>query len=74
MMTELHRVIARRVMDNVARIRKERDLSQYAFADMAGISRPYLTQLEAGLRDPSLEMVCKFAVALKVDLSVLLQK
>lgn len=74
MPTELHRVIARRVMDNVARIRKEKDLSQHQFADIAGITSQYMSQLESGIRDPSLEMVCRFAEVLKMPLEQLIKK
>ena len=37
-------------------IRRQRELSEVSmrqFADMAGISNPYLSQIERGLRDPS---------------------
>ena len=37
-------------------IRRQRELSELSmrqFADIAGISNPYLSQIERGLRDPS---------------------
>ncbi|GGL03185.1 hypothetical protein Sme01_19050 [Sphaerisporangium melleum] len=41
-------------------------------AEDAGISNPYLSQIERGLRDPSAEVVDKIAKALSVNVRVLL--
>jgi transcriptional regulator with XRE-family HTH domain len=51
-------------------IRRQRELSELSmrqFADMVGISNPYLSQIERGLRDPS-EKVLE-AIARRLDLS-----
>lgn len=40
-------------------LRAERGLSQAAIADSAGISRPYLSQIEAGLRLPSAAVLAR---------------
>ncbi|GIM46996.1 putative HTH-type transcriptional regulator YqaF [Collibacillus ludicampi] len=41
--------------------RTERNLTHQELADMAGISRSYYTQIESGLRNPSVEVAKKIA-------------
>jgi len=53
--------------DRVRYYRNEMGLSQEAFAWKAGINRTYIASLEAGQRNPSLELVCRLAKALRVD-------
>jgi transcriptional regulator with XRE-family HTH domain len=51
-------------------IRRQRELQQLSmrqFADMAGISNPYLSQIERGLRAPSERVVD--AIARSLDMS-----
>jgi transcriptional regulator with XRE-family HTH domain len=51
-------------------IRRNRELSEYSmrqFADLVGISNPYLSQIERGLRAPSEQVVQSIAEALKVS-------
>jgi transcriptional regulator with XRE-family HTH domain len=51
-------------------IRRNRELSQYSmrqFAELAGISNPYLSQIERGLRAPSEQVVQSIADVLKVS-------
>ena len=50
------------------RLRTAKQLSRYALAQQAGISRVYLAKLEAGLSDPTLGMLQRLAKALKVTL------
>lgn len=57
---------------NVRRLRQERGLSQEAFADEVGLAVTYVGQIERGLRNPTLDVVERFAVALGVDPLVLL--
>lgn len=52
---------------NVRQLRKERGLSQEAFADEAGIAVTYVGQIERGLRNPTLDVVERFAKVLGVD-------
>lgn len=52
---------------NVRRLRKERGLSQEALADEVGLAPTYVGQLERGLRNPTLEVVERFAHALGAD-------
>jgi len=51
---------------NVARLRKEAGLSQEAFADHAGLARSYVSDIERGARNPTIEIVGRLAKALKV--------
>ena len=51
-------------------IRRQRELnalSMRRFADMVGISNPYMSQIERGLRDPSEKVLA--AIARNLDLS-----
>ena len=54
------------------RIRRERELSQYALAKAAGVSREYIRKLEAGKSDPTVGMLQKLADVLEVSLTKLL--
>jgi len=53
--------------DRVRAYRNELGLSQEAFAWKAGINRTYIASLEAGQRNPSLDLVCRIAKALGVN-------
>ncbi len=70
----MHDKMVKRVLRNVIKMRKERNLSQEQMAALAGISGPYQNQLENGVRSPSMETVARWADALKVDPSRLLQE
>lgn len=52
--------------------RRARKLNQEQFAAEAGISKAYLSQIEAGKRLPSLAMLIDIAEALDVELRELL--
>lgn len=47
--------------------RKEAALSLRQLADLAGVSNPYLSQIERGLRKPSAEVLQQLAKALQVS-------
>ena len=65
---------ARRIFGrNVARLRADQGLSQVKFAFLLdpegrGVSQSYVSQLEAGKRDPKLSMLVAIAQALHVPL------
>ncbi len=58
-------------------IRQQRELAELSmrqFADMAGISNPYLSQIERGLRAPSEQVLDAIAKTLKVSADVLYEQ
>jgi transcriptional regulator with XRE-family HTH domain len=58
-------------------IRRNREISEYSmrqFAELAGISNPYLSQIERGLREPSEQVVQAIAEALKVSAETLYEQ
>lgn len=52
-------------------VRKHRGLTQKELADLSGLSRPYLTEIETGKKDGSIRAMKTLADALKVELSLL---
>lgn len=50
---------------NVKLARKATGLSQEAFADVSGIARSYMSDVERGARNPTLDVVERIATALK---------
>ena len=55
-------------------IRSQRELAQVSvrqLAEKAGVSNPYLSQIERGLRKPSAEVLNQIAKALRVSADVL---
>jgi transcriptional regulator with XRE-family HTH domain len=58
--------------DRVRTHRQRLGFSQEALAYEAGINRTYIASLEAGRRNPSLDLMARLATALGVDLGELL--
>ena len=58
---------------NLRRIRKEKGFSQEALAFECGIHRTYVSGVERGIRNPTIMIVAKIAVALDVPASALLE-
>jgi len=54
-------------------LRKKRNMSQYALAKAAKVSREYVRKLEAGLYDPTVGMLQRLALALGVKVTELLE-
>ncbi len=65
--------LARILGINVRRIRKERGLSQEALAHEVELAVTYVGQIERGKRNPTLDVVEKFAKVLGVKPLDLLQ-
>jgi transcriptional regulator with XRE-family HTH domain len=65
--------IRKRVGLNIQRLRKERGWSQEAFGDEAGIDRTYVSGVERGIRNPTITVLERFAVALGVEPAELLR-
>ena len=53
-------------------IRKHHGLTQVDLAKQAGISRPYLTEIETGKKEGSIRAIKSLAKALNIDISVLI--
>jgi transcriptional regulator with XRE-family HTH domain len=51
--------------------RKEQGLSQAELAQRAGLNRPYVSDVERGTRNVSLDSICKLANALGMTLAEL---
>lgn len=65
--------LARTLGVNVRRYRKDRGLSQEALADEVQLAVTYVGQIERGLRNPTLDVVERFAKVLGVKALDLLQ-
>lgn len=53
------------------RLRRERKISQEQFALSVGVHRTYISQLERGIGNPSLQVMYKIAKALNITLTYL---
>jgi len=56
-----------KIGDNIRAARKQMGYSQEAFADIAGFSRSYYTEIETGKRNISILNLIKIVEALNVD-------
>lgn len=56
----------------IQRRREAMELSQQQLAEVAGIHRAYVKQLELGMRVPTIEVVHVLAIALKTTMTVLI--
>lgn len=55
----------------VRELRKERGWSQEEFADRCGLDRTYVSGIERGVRNPTLQIVGSISKALNVEIYVL---
>lgn len=58
----------------VRKLRQERQISQEEFADLCGLHRTYISDIELGKRNVSLENIEKIAVALGISISDLFRE
>lgn len=58
--------LVRRFGINVKRARKDAGYSQEELADIARVARSYMSDVERGARNPTLQVVERLATALKV--------
>lgn len=65
--------LVRRLGENVRRERLRQGLTQDALAVEAGMRRSYLSDLERGVRNPSVHALGRLAMALKVEAADLLR-
>lgn len=54
------------VGENVARIRRDRSLTQEALSERSGLSQQYISDLERGKRNPTVVTLYEIATALNV--------
>ncbi len=59
--------IRKKVGQNLARIRKEKGLSQEDLAFECGLHRTYISGIERGIRNPTIMILDKIAKVLKVS-------
>lgn len=64
----LEKAFGRRLQDR----RVKRRLSQEELADLSGLHRTYISQLERGLKSPTLATIYAIAYALEEDASMLI--
>lgn len=55
----------------VKALRLQAGLSQEAFADKCGLDRTYISGIERGVRNPTLEVIGVIADGLEIDLKIL---
>jgi transcriptional regulator with XRE-family HTH domain len=61
------RDVLRDLGNHIREQRRQAELSVRKLADMAGVSNPYLSQIERGLKRPSAEILQQIARALEVS-------
>lgn len=64
--------IRARLSGNMCRLRQLKDWSQEELAHQSGLHRTYISDLERGARNPSIEVVDRISVALSVPCGELL--
>ncbi len=63
-----------RLGNRVRALRKKHTWTQVELADMLGIDRSYLSEIETGKKDPSLRVLKTIADGFKLSLSQLLRR
>ncbi len=69
--------IDKRISDVGSFIRDQRNMAEMSvrkLADLAGVSNPYLSQIERGLRKPSAEILQQLAKALRISAETMYQR
>ncbi|MFO1315486.1 MAG: helix-turn-helix transcriptional regulator [Burkholderiales bacterium] len=62
-----------RLATNLRRLRESKGIAQERLAWEAGVDRSYAGKIERGIANPSLNVLCRMADLLEVDVSALLQ-
>lgn len=66
--------VARQVLArNVRGLRRARGLSQESFAHASGLDRTYVSGIERGVRNPTLDVLARIADTLHISVSDLLR-
>lgn len=71
-MSALLKISKQRLASNVKGRRAQFGFSQEELAFRAGIDRTYASQIERGVANPSLSIICALAVALECEIENLL--
>lgn len=58
---------------HVKKLRLQSGLSQEAFADKCGLDRTYVSGIERGVRNPTLEVINTLAIGLDIKISALFE-
>ena len=64
----------KRVGVNIQRLRRAAELSQEELGARASVHQTYLSQVEGGKRNPSVDVLERIARALKADIAELFQR
>lgn len=57
----------------IKEMREAKGLSYKELAEKSGVSRSYIVELEEGLYNPTVDIVCKLAIALECNVNELLE-
>lgn len=71
-MKQNHQEVVKKISQTVRLKRNSLGLSQEELADLVEIDRTYASQIERGVANPSLKVLCKLADVLEISLSQLL--
>lgn len=66
--------VRHRLAANLRRLRTEEGLSQEEFANAYGFDRTYISGIERAVRNPTILIVERLAVALRVDVAEMLSE
>lgn len=69
-MNDVNKAIA----EVISRLRNNADLSQEDLADKSGIHRTYVSQIERGLKSPTLQVLMRLASALNTSGSQIIKE
>ena len=68
-----HQTVTQALANNLATLRAAKKLSQEELGHMADVDRTYVSQIERGLGNPSINVLVRLATVLEVDLVDLLK-
>jgi len=66
--------VLRRIGLNLQNLRREKGLSQEELSDRAGVHQTYLSGVERGKRNPSVEVLQRIALSLESDIEDLVKR
>jgi transcriptional regulator with XRE-family HTH domain len=71
-MTRHYELVRQNLARNLRERREQHSISQEALALSAGVDRTYVSQIERGIGNPSLHVMCKLAAVFGTDVAELL--